>query len=155
MEIFLGIGATISGTLMLSDPFGSEALPLYMLDNTPFTNFVIPGLILFSLLGVYPLVVAYCLWRLLGWRWPDAINPWKQRHWSWAAALSTGIIVLIWITVQMLMLPRLLLPAWRLHHHRSGDPAAGADRQREGGIPRGKPFSRVHFPKIGYTIRVG
>lgn len=104
VEIFLGIGATVSGALMLSDPFGSEALPLYMLDNTPFTSFVIPGLILFSLLGVYPLVVAYSLWRLPGWRWPDAINPWKQRHWSWAAALSTSIIVLIWITVQMLML---------------------------------------------------
>ena len=116
---------------MLSDPFGSEALPLYMLDNTPFTSFLIPGLILFSLLGVYPLVVAYSLWRLPGWRWPDAINPWKNRHWSWAAALSTGIIVLIWITVQMLMLRSFsflhgVYIIWGL-----GDPAAGANRQCE------------------------
>lgn len=104
LEILLGVGATISGTIMLVNPQGLEWLPLSMLEKTPFTTWTLPGLILLSLLGIYPLVVAYSLWRQPGWRWPDALNPWKNRHWSWAAALSTGIIVLTWIIVQMLML---------------------------------------------------
>ena len=69
--------------------------------STPITNTI---LILLSLLGVYPLLVAYCLWRQPAWGWPDAINPAKKYHWSWAASLAAGAIALIWITVQVFML---------------------------------------------------
>ena len=102
-----------------------------MLEKTPFTTWTLPGLILFSLLGIYPLVVAYSLWRQPGWRWPDAINPWKNRHWSWAAALSTGIIVLTWIIVQMLMLRTIAGLQAAVFDLGLCDPAAGAGGQRE------------------------
>ena len=48
--------------------------------------------------------MAYCLWRQPAWGWPDAINPAKKYHWSWAASLAAGAIALIWITVQVFML---------------------------------------------------
>jgi hypothetical protein len=64
-------------------------------------------MILSLLLGLYPLAVAYALWRKPAWRWPDGINPFKRIHWSWAASLSAGVILLIWITVQVLMLQSL------------------------------------------------
>ena len=105
LQFLLGLGALISGGMMMAVPDGSlMQMPPSMLQYSPFTSFFIPGLILFSLLGVYPLLVAYCLWRLPAWRWPDALNPFKDRHWSWAASLAAGVIVLIWITVQVLML---------------------------------------------------
>lgn len=47
-------------------------------------------------------MVAYCLWRKPAWSWPDALNPAKKFHWSWAASLAAGIILLIWISVQVL-----------------------------------------------------
>lgn len=103
--ILLGLGALISGALMMAFPDGSLfQMPLSMLQYSPFSNYFIPGLMLFSLLGVYPLLVAYCLWRRPGWRWPEAINPARKFHWSWAASLAAGAIVLIWIIVQVLML---------------------------------------------------
>jgi hypothetical protein len=37
-------------------------------------------------------------------RWPQRINPFRRAHWSWAGSLAAGVILLIWITVQMLML---------------------------------------------------
>ena len=79
-------------------------MPLTMLQYSPFSNFLVPGMILLVLLGLYPMAVAYTLWRKPAWRWPDGLNPLKQMHWSWAASLSTGVILLVWITVQVLML---------------------------------------------------
>lgn len=33
-----------------------------------------------------------------------ALNPFRRMHWSWAASLAAGVILLIWITIQVLML---------------------------------------------------
>jgi len=105
LQILLGLGALISGALMMAVPNGSLfQMPLSMLQYSPFSNFFIPGMILFTTLGVYPLLVAYSLWRKPAWIWPDVVNPSKQFHWSWAASLAAGAIALIWITVQVLML---------------------------------------------------
>jgi hypothetical protein len=49
-------------------------------------------------------VIAYALWRQPAWRWPELLNPFKRLHWSWAASLSAGVIVLIWITMQVFLL---------------------------------------------------
>jgi hypothetical protein len=105
LQFLLGLSAAVSGALMIAAPNGSLfQMPLSMLENSPFSNFLIPGIILFTLLGVYPLAVAYSLWRKPAWRWPEALNPAKQMHWSWAGSLAAGVIVLIWITVQLLMI---------------------------------------------------
>ena len=62
LQFFLGFGAVISGGLLIAAPNGSlMQMPLSMLASSPFSNFLIPGIILFSLLGVYPVAVAYSL----------------------------------------------------------------------------------------------
>ncbi len=105
LHVLLGVGAVISGGLLMAAPDGHlMQMPVSMLDHSPFSNFAIPGLILFTLLGIYPLCVAYGLWKRPGWRWPDAINPFKGIHWSWAASLAAGVIVVIWIVVEVIML---------------------------------------------------
>jgi hypothetical protein len=55
-------------------------------------------------LGIYPVAVAYCLWQQPAWRLPEALNPIKHLHWSWAASLAAGIILLIWISTQVLLI---------------------------------------------------
>ncbi len=37
-------------------------------------------------------------------QWPDALNPFKSLHWSWAASLVAGAILMIWIIVEVIML---------------------------------------------------
>jgi len=105
LQFLLGFGAFVSGGLLVAATNGSVMqMPLSMLEHSPFSNFLIPGVILFSLLGVYPLAVTYSLWRKPTWRWPEVINPFKHMHWSWAASLAAGVILLIWIMVQVLLL---------------------------------------------------
>jgi hypothetical protein len=105
LQFLLGLGAFVSGGLLVAAPDGSlMRMPLAMLQYSPFSSFLVPGMILALLLGLYPLAVAYALWRKPAWRWPDGINPFKTMHWSWTASLSSGVILLVWITVQVLML---------------------------------------------------
>jgi hypothetical protein len=105
LQILLALGALAGGAALMAGPDGSIlGMPLTMLEHSPFSNYLIPGAILFTVLGIYPLVVAYCLWRRPTWRWPDALNPAKDRHWAWTASLSVGIILVIWITVQVLLI---------------------------------------------------
>lgn len=50
---FLGLGAIFGGGVLIISPSGKMfGMPLSMLDNSPFNNFLIPGIILFSLLGL-------------------------------------------------------------------------------------------------------
>jgi hypothetical protein len=105
LHALLGVGAVISGGMLVAAPSGRlMMMPVSMLDHSPFSSFLIPGAILFLLVGVYPLAVAYGLWKRPGWRWPDAINPFKRIHWSWAGSLAEGVILVIWIVVEVLML---------------------------------------------------
>ena len=105
LQFLLGFGAFVSGGMLVAAPDGSLMhMPLTMLQYSPFSNFQVPGIILALLLGLFPLAIAYALWRKPAWRWPDGINPFKHMHWSWAASLSAGVILLVWITVQVLML---------------------------------------------------
>lgn len=105
LQFLLGFGAFVSGGMLVAVPDGSlMQMPLSMLQYSPFSNFLIPGIILLLLLGLYPLAIAYALWRQPAWRLPELLNPFKRLHWSWAASLSAGVIVLIWITMQVFLL---------------------------------------------------
>ncbi len=60
--IFLGIGALYGGGSLIIDPSGELlGMPLTMLESSPFNNFLLPGVILFLLLGVAPLLVGIAL----------------------------------------------------------------------------------------------
>ncbi len=101
LMLFLGIGALISGPMLFAAPDGHLLMwTPEMLEGTPFTNYVIPGVILFLLVGAYQVVVAASLLRLPKWRWPDAINPYKRYHWAWSASWAMGIILLIWVIAE-------------------------------------------------------
>ncbi|HTX79079.1 MAG TPA: hypothetical protein VMC62_05400 [Longilinea sp.] len=105
LQFFLGLGALVSGAMMICVPDGSLMhMPLSMLAYSPFTNFFIPGVLLFTFVGLYPLAVAYSLWKRPAWRWPNVINPFKDYHWSWAGSLAAGVAVIVWIVVEVVLL---------------------------------------------------
>jgi hypothetical protein len=89
--IFQGLSGLIGGVGLVIDPTGkSLQIPIEWLDNSPFHNYLIPGLILFIVLGFYPIVVFYGLL--------------KNVNWSWFASLILGIALLIWIGVEILVI---------------------------------------------------
>jgi hypothetical protein len=106
LHVLLGLNGLFGGGALVLAPDGSLLqMPVSYLQRAPFADYFIPGLLLFALLGVYPLAVAYSLWKMPAWRWPDTINPFKNIHWSWAGSLAAGVIAALWILLQMLWVP--------------------------------------------------
>ena len=102
---FIGIGGLISGAMLFVAPDGH--LMQWSTDDlagTPFSSYLIPGIILFTCVGIFPVFVGYGLLKRPAWNWPDAINPSKKMHWAWTASWAAGIIMLIWITVETALL---------------------------------------------------
>jgi hypothetical protein len=103
--VILAIGAIPAGIGLASDPSGGNLrLSVDQLAVSPFPNYLIPGLFLSAVIGVWSLVVAYGLWKRPAWPWTRPLVGWTGRHWSWAAALLQGIILIAWIVVQVLII---------------------------------------------------
>ena len=101
--VFLGIGALAGGLVLIIAPDGAIIhMPTSLLARTPFTNFLIPGLILFSVNGLFPLFNAYALHKQPSW---PALNPLGApfgEHWSFVTTGAQGIALVIWISVELL-----------------------------------------------------
>lgn len=103
--LFLAAGAFYGGIAMILHPDGQllQATP-DMLIGSPFGNFLFPGIILLIFNGVIPLVAAIGLLFKI----PAAPLPWlpwfNTQHWSWSLALASGLILTIWIAVQIAMI---------------------------------------------------
>lgn len=104
LHFFLGVGALIGGGAMILSPDGSILhIPLNLLTNSPFTNYLIPGLILFLVLGIIPIITAFFLFTKRQIKFVEIICIYKHRHWSWNSSLYIGFILIIWITIEMYM----------------------------------------------------
>jgi len=102
LNLLLGIGALVGGACLILAPDGSIMhMPVSMMHGILFKDFLIPGIFLFTFVGLFPTAVAYSLYARPAWRWPDVINPFKKLHWSWAASLAAGLICTLWITIEV------------------------------------------------------
>jgi len=102
---FLAGGAIYGGGSLMNDPSGERIkLSIKMLEGTIFSNYLIPGVILFLTLGFFPFFLIYPL--LFKPRWPviDKINIYKSYHWAWTYTLYAAIMLIIWIDVQTMIL---------------------------------------------------
>ncbi len=103
--ILLGLGGFAGGAALMLGPDGHiMGFPPDLLKVTPFSSYFIPGLVLFTFVGIYPFFVAFSLLNLPDWRLPAQLNPFKKMHWVWTASLIAGAIVAIWIIVQVMLL---------------------------------------------------
>jgi hypothetical protein len=103
--VFLGLGALFGGYNLVADPTGGRLqIPLTQLEGTPFSDYLIPGLILFTVLGIFPLFTAYALWQKPSWSFLAGLERLTHQHWSWLASLTVGIALVIWIIVQGMIL---------------------------------------------------
>jgi hypothetical protein len=100
---FQAVSGLLGGVTLTLSPSGSlMRFPKDQLAKSPFPNFLIPGLILLLLLSVYPSLVFYGLLRRPNWGWAQALNVHKDMHWSLTHALYVGIILILWIDVEMI-----------------------------------------------------
>ncbi|MCK4664142.1 MAG: hypothetical protein KAT68_14840 [Bacteroidales bacterium] len=137
--LFLSLGALFGGGVLTLDPSGELLqMPIIILKNSPFNNFLIPGLILFTVLGVIPALVFYSLLKRPQWTWVNVLNVYRDMYWAWTFTLYVGFALIIWISVQTLMINSVhfvhtgyvllgisivfiaLLPPVRQHYFQSG-----------------------------------
>ncbi len=101
LEFLMGAGAVFGGGALALAPDGALLhMSTTMLQNSPFSDFLLPGLVLFIILGLLPLITAFALYRPFPNRLAEIFNIFRNLHWSVAFTLYTGFIIIIWITVQ-------------------------------------------------------
>lgn len=95
--LFLGFGAVYGALMLISDPSGRKfEWSLELLNGTPFNTYLIPGIILLAANGLLPIYIA--------------VFTFTRRSYAHAFILLQGVIVIIWLTVQLLMNPDFFLP---------------------------------------------
>lgn len=87
--LFTGFSAVYGGWHLIKYPDGSSLkLPLEYLSNTPFIDYRLPGILLFSTIGVYSLALF------------SMVLSGAQKY-AWLLIIE-GIIICIWIAVQLI-----------------------------------------------------
>ena len=88
LQIFIGIGAVPAGIAMISDPSGRGlGMSLDMLANSPFTDFLIPGVFLLAVNGIG---------SLLG-----GIASFRRHRFAGEIAAGLGTFLMVWIAAQV------------------------------------------------------
>ncbi|WP_165138053.1 hypothetical protein [Halalkalibaculum roseum] len=91
LMLFQGLSGIYGGSALVLDPSGEMlGLPISLLEGTPFESYLIPGVILLLVLGLFPLVVAY------GLAWGTS--------WAWTGAVLVSIALIIWIGVEIVLI---------------------------------------------------
>lgn len=90
LHLFVGIGALFGGLAAITQPNGPMGIPTDTLKNSPFTNFLIPGIILFTVIGLGNIFSAIMF------RFRLKYQGYISSVFSWA--------LVIWIVVQCIML---------------------------------------------------
>lgn len=89
--VVMGLAACANGYMLMKAPDGSLlGMNVALLQHSPFTDFFIPGVILFSVLGIGSCVTAVVVAR-------------RVNNEAWYVLLE-GAAVVIWILVQVAMI---------------------------------------------------
>lgn len=101
LAIFLllvnGIGAVYGGFQLITDPTGSSMqMPLSFLRHSPFQNYLVPGIILIMVNGVFSFITLPFIFI-------------KSKVYPWFI-LTQGILLSGWIIVQIILLRMFYVP---------------------------------------------
>jgi uncharacterized protein YhhL (DUF1145 family) len=92
-----GLSALVGGGELIYDPSGKILnLSVEMLEHSPFDNFLIPGIILIVVNGMFNIFSA--IWCLL-----------KRDGYPWLM-IACGVLLIVWIVIQIIMIRQFYPP---------------------------------------------
>ena len=102
MLAFLGLSAIGGGGALIISPSGKliGGLPLSILERSPFNDFLVPGIILFVVLGILPGLLVFALIKKPGSVLAERLNFFKDMHWAWSFSIYVAFALIIWIQVE-------------------------------------------------------
>ncbi len=100
----LGIGAIGGGGALILSPSGELIgnLPLSILQYSPFSNFLFPGIILFVVLGIFPILWVLALLKRGEHHFAERFNFFKDMNWAWSYTIYVAFALIIWIQVELM-----------------------------------------------------
>lgn len=102
---FLGLGAIGGGAVLIISPSGKLiGMPLSMLNLSPFSNFLFPGIILFLVLGIIPMLLIMALRKKPTSKLAEHFNFCSDMHWAWTYTIYIAFILIFWIQIEMVLL---------------------------------------------------
>lgn len=101
---FLGLSAIGGGGALIISPSGKllGGLPLSILKDSPFSNFLIPGIILFLVMGVFPIFILWALIKKPPIAFAQNFNLFRDMHWSWTYSIYAAFALIVWIQAEAL-----------------------------------------------------
>ena len=99
---FLGLSAIGGGGALIISPTGKllGGLPLSILERSPFNDFLVPGIILFVVLGIIPSLLVFALLKKPTSVFAERFNFFKDMHWAWTFSIYVAFALIIWIQVE-------------------------------------------------------
>ncbi|WP_445492853.1 hypothetical protein [Niallia sp. 03133] len=105
LHLILGIGGIYGGISLIIKPNGDLLhLPLSLLSQSPFSNFIIPGIILLTLFGISPIIISCALFFKWNGTSISILSIFSDKHWSWNFSLYIGFALIIWINIQVYLM---------------------------------------------------
>jgi hypothetical protein len=102
---FLGLGAMGGGAVLIVSPSGKlMGMPLSLLDLSPFRNHFVPGIILFFVLGIIPMLLIIALLKKAASNFAEHFNFCPDMHWAWTYTIYIAFILIFWIQIEMVLL---------------------------------------------------
>ncbi len=102
---FLGLGAVFGGSVLIISPSGELfGMPLSMLKHSPFNSFLVPGIVLFLVLGLVPLLLVFALVKKTANKWAEQLNFFSDMHWSWSFSIYIAFALIAWVQAEMVFL---------------------------------------------------
>ncbi|KAA9353129.1 hypothetical protein [Larkinella humicola] len=100
---FLGLGALGGGLTFILSPDGT-LMGMPVSDQSPFRSFLVPGIILFVVLGMVPVGLVFALLKKPTFDGAELLNFYPDMHWSWTYSLYVAFALISWIQVQMVII---------------------------------------------------
>ena len=75
-----------------------------MLRQSPFHSFLIPGILLFLVLGIFPVLLALAFIKNTKSRIAERLNFFEDMTWQWSFCIYVAFALIIWIQSEMVFL---------------------------------------------------
>ncbi len=102
--VFLALGGFYGGIAMLLDPTGGALQMAEVLPSLYVPNYILPGLFLFFIMGLYPLLLVYALVKRPHWSAVESFMSHFKYYWAWIGTVVLGIVLVVWLIVQGILI---------------------------------------------------